>query len=504
MKRLNGKVSSLIKSQKPIAVYGIGNHTDLLFKATDISQANITYFVDTHQGGRGLSYKDRPIMAPTDIGEDIKEIIISSFPFQEEIFEYLINVNFKGDIFKIYRLEKEELLPLEKKYSPLSIKQVEKLFCGKRKVAYVIDIHVDLSYIYLIYTLKMRNPDIDMEIISLHKGIVNIFKDFLLQYKIKISILSDIIQDQSLNNEIYKEHEFFSNDREFTSLKLPDSDLPLWKSIYYDHIVYSMRGNYWLHKPLREMANKLKFDFLITTDTRNDCLATAFQTVAQEKKIPVLKVQLGNIRNKMEFYLPLRAHYFLPKFLSDKIFIENNKKEVQVLEPYFQEPVWPIKDKKPSGYPEYITTFIDVNCQWELGQFLKAIIEFEENYQDSSKSIQWQIIVKKNYNKDLFSEEEFCKILYHQLLAQISDVQFVEVEKGIEEVIDSIKLFISLSYHPYVQAVQNYRIPVVIFDLYNYNLSKDILINGENLVIITRKEDLFSYFKQYIGGGLTS
>lgn len=494
MKRLNEKVSSLIKSQRPIAIHGIGSHTDILFdRVADISRVNVICFIDTNKGGKGLSYRGRMVMTPTDIGGEIEKIIISSLLFQEDIFDYLAKeINFKGDIFKIYNLGEEELnlQKLEEDYSQ-HVKEIGKLLDDKREIICIIDDQVSPFYIYFVYALKICCPGKRVKVVSL-QYVANLFKDFFHQHKIELIFLRDIIQDQSLNNEIYKEHEFFSNDREFTSLKFPDSDLPLWKSIYYDHIAYAMRGDYWLHKPLRKIISKFKFDFLITSDTRRDQLVSTFQIMAQEKGIPALGIQLGNIRDKMGLYLPIRANYFLPKSLSDKKFIENNKKDIKVLEPYSLEVTQSKRDKnkRSDSFPKYITSFIDIDCQWELGQFLGAIVEFERKI---SKSIQWNIIVKKNYRKDSFSEEEFCKILYHQLLAQISNIQFVEVENSVEEVIDSIKLFISLSCHPYVEIVQSYFIPVVIFDLYNYNRSKNIPVERRKLTIITQKEEFFSY-----------
>lgn len=99
---INLEIRKLEKEEK-ICIYGAGDHTVSLFEYTCALESNITHVVDI--GKVGEKFYGYLIKHPESIKSmNVDCIIISSFRFQEEIFNYLVNdLKYKGRIMKIYK-----------------------------------------------------------------------------------------------------------------------------------------------------------------------------------------------------------------------------------------------------------------------------------------------------------------------------------------------------------------------------------------------------------------
>jgi hypothetical protein len=83
--RLRERIDSLVASQEPIVVWGVGTNATRLLTTTRLAEANITVFVDSNTKYHGKTVAGRPIVAPAALRDRIEPILIVSRVFQTEI-----------------------------------------------------------------------------------------------------------------------------------------------------------------------------------------------------------------------------------------------------------------------------------------------------------------------------------------------------------------------------------------------------------------------------------
>jgi len=102
IKEINNILSVIGK--EVVAVWGVGKHTDQLVKYTDILKYNICFFVDRNADEHPVSKAyGRPLYLPDMVDLSNADcIVISSYRFQNEIKEEIINRGYKGKIILLY------------------------------------------------------------------------------------------------------------------------------------------------------------------------------------------------------------------------------------------------------------------------------------------------------------------------------------------------------------------------------------------------------------------
>jgi hypothetical protein len=84
-----------------IVVFGAGEHTLRLLEDTNITKKKIKYIIDSYKAG--VNFRGFKVKKPEYIKEDKPDIIvISSFTFQEQMYSYLDDLSYDGQIIKIY------------------------------------------------------------------------------------------------------------------------------------------------------------------------------------------------------------------------------------------------------------------------------------------------------------------------------------------------------------------------------------------------------------------
>lgn len=89
---LSRRIDDILKNiaNKKVIIYGAGEHSVQLFKETHIGQANIAAIIDRDPAKWGTLINDIKVFSPEDdIKKGVEVVIISSYSFQEEIYEYL-------------------------------------------------------------------------------------------------------------------------------------------------------------------------------------------------------------------------------------------------------------------------------------------------------------------------------------------------------------------------------------------------------------------------------
>ena len=102
--RLQRKLNSILKSDQipDFAIYGAGDHTRFLLESFDLLK-HVSVFIDSDPSKRGTRFLDRAVIGPENIvSENIKNILISSHDFEEEIFQSLCQMSEHG--IRIIRL----------------------------------------------------------------------------------------------------------------------------------------------------------------------------------------------------------------------------------------------------------------------------------------------------------------------------------------------------------------------------------------------------------------
>ena len=82
---MNNKILRIVKSKKPIIVWGVGTHTLRLLKTSELSKANIKYFVDSNPKYSNKKLNGKKIILPAELENKNEAILISSMIFQDNI-----------------------------------------------------------------------------------------------------------------------------------------------------------------------------------------------------------------------------------------------------------------------------------------------------------------------------------------------------------------------------------------------------------------------------------
>jgi hypothetical protein len=96
--RLQRKINSILESEQihDCAIYGAGDHTRFLLESFDLLK-HVSVFIDSDPSKRGTRFLDRVVIGPENIvSENIKNILISSHDFEEEIFQSLCHISEHG------------------------------------------------------------------------------------------------------------------------------------------------------------------------------------------------------------------------------------------------------------------------------------------------------------------------------------------------------------------------------------------------------------------------
>lgn len=105
LEAINNLIDSLNK-EDTILVWGTGLHTDELMKYTKLSLFGSLLF--TSKEHRDDTYYGRPLLSKNELDYNLIEcIIISSWKFQDEIEQEIINSGFKKKIIKFYTTKNE-------------------------------------------------------------------------------------------------------------------------------------------------------------------------------------------------------------------------------------------------------------------------------------------------------------------------------------------------------------------------------------------------------------
>ncbi|MCY2993451.1 MAG: methyltransferase domain-containing protein [Planctomycetota bacterium] len=98
-----GVILELLKTQKPIVVWGVGTHAQRLLATTPLGQANIVAFVDSNPKYQGKELMGRPVLAPQQLQGRMEPILISSWTFFDEIQTQIRDIlGLKNEILRIH------------------------------------------------------------------------------------------------------------------------------------------------------------------------------------------------------------------------------------------------------------------------------------------------------------------------------------------------------------------------------------------------------------------
>jgi SAM-dependent methyltransferase len=94
--QLQNTINNIVITQDPIVVWGVGTHTQRLLATSQLSQANISAFVDSNPRYQGKSLQEIEIISPTELKYRNESIMISSRVFQSDIIQQIreqLNIN---------------------------------------------------------------------------------------------------------------------------------------------------------------------------------------------------------------------------------------------------------------------------------------------------------------------------------------------------------------------------------------------------------------------------
>jgi hypothetical protein len=102
-KLLQQAIDEVIRSGKPILVWGTGTHTLRLMETSNLLKANIIAFVDSNPRYQGKQLFGAPVIAPRDIINRRESILISSRVFQSDIVHQIRNqLQVKNELILLY------------------------------------------------------------------------------------------------------------------------------------------------------------------------------------------------------------------------------------------------------------------------------------------------------------------------------------------------------------------------------------------------------------------
>lgn len=87
--RLQRQIETLVQSQRPILVWGVGTHTARLMATSCLPDAQIIAFIESNTKYHGKVLCGRPILPPEALQTRAEPILISSRVFQDEIVQQI-------------------------------------------------------------------------------------------------------------------------------------------------------------------------------------------------------------------------------------------------------------------------------------------------------------------------------------------------------------------------------------------------------------------------------
>ena len=83
--KLHKTINNIVENEQSIVIWGVGTHTQRLLATSNLSQANISAFIDSNPRYQGKFLQGSPIISPADLINYSEPIMISSQVFQSEI-----------------------------------------------------------------------------------------------------------------------------------------------------------------------------------------------------------------------------------------------------------------------------------------------------------------------------------------------------------------------------------------------------------------------------------
>jgi hypothetical protein len=102
LQQIDQLFSKILQENKTISIYAAGEHTAHLLHKTILKYGDIKYIVDSKK--QGTKFENYPVKSPEILlDEKTDVIIISSFAYQQPIYEYIRNeLKYDGKIIKLY------------------------------------------------------------------------------------------------------------------------------------------------------------------------------------------------------------------------------------------------------------------------------------------------------------------------------------------------------------------------------------------------------------------
>jgi SAM-dependent methyltransferase len=101
--RVNRRIEQLVRQQRPLAVWGAGTHTLRLLRTSDLAKANLTCFIDSNVHYQNKTLCDLPVVPPAEFRDSHCDILISSQPSENEIYEMIKQqLHWPNAIYRLY------------------------------------------------------------------------------------------------------------------------------------------------------------------------------------------------------------------------------------------------------------------------------------------------------------------------------------------------------------------------------------------------------------------
>lgn len=103
LQKIQTVIDELANSQRPVAVWGVGTHTQGLLASTRLGEVNIKAFVDSNSRYTGQELSGVPIYTPDELQKLDLPILISSQQFQQEIADTIQHkLNLPNELITLY------------------------------------------------------------------------------------------------------------------------------------------------------------------------------------------------------------------------------------------------------------------------------------------------------------------------------------------------------------------------------------------------------------------
>ncbi|WP_029896175.1 radical SAM protein [Desulfohalovibrio reitneri] len=86
----------------PVVLFGAGGCADLLLDSTELARANVVAFSDNDKRKWGSTFRDLPVVPPSEIPEWASEVVICSRAFEYDIERSLVDAH--GEALRVHRL----------------------------------------------------------------------------------------------------------------------------------------------------------------------------------------------------------------------------------------------------------------------------------------------------------------------------------------------------------------------------------------------------------------